>query len=435
MSERNLKIAIIVVVFILILTASALIYIWAINSRKEQEEVAGDENAIIEKEENITLLRSNSIFYTVKNMIQGYLNASASNLSEELYNILDKQYIESEGITKDNITEKLPKLGNNILYYAQKMYIKEMEKGDILYCYGQIETYKTDEEREIIKNKDLTDIYFKVIIDYENASFSIEPINKNQYENVINAQIDGNQEINIKRNKNNVLNYANASDDSIIASYMATYRELCQENINQAYALLNEEYKKIRFPTINEFKKYIQSTQEQFTKMYINSYEKETIEDTVVYICKDKLKNVYIFKETSPMQYTIELDDYTIENTNFNEKYKNASNRDKGILNVDKFFKMINMTDYKAAYAVLDETFKQNNFKTELDFENYMHSNLFRYNQVNYQEYSDKITDILTFKLSLTDATAKEDRQIAFNIVMKLGEGNNFTMSFEIVEE
>lgn len=432
MSEKNLKIAIMVVIFIIITITSILIYIFSMNKKEYEEEVAGDENAVIEKNENIMLLKDNSIFYTAKNIVQGYLNVNASK-SKEVYNLLDKDYIINNNITVENVFEHLPNLGNHILYYPQQVYIKEMQNGDILYSYGQTETFEEDQERNIIKNKDLQDIFLIIKIDYENATFSIEPIQKQEYEDIINEKVLKNPEINIQKNKYNTLTYTNISDDTVAANYIADFRQLCQEDVDKAYASLEESYKTKRFPSINVFKKYIQSI--QLTNMYIISCEKQILENKNVYICKDKLKNTYIFTETSPMQYTVQLDDYTLENETFNEKYEKASSRDKGILNVDKFFKMMNMADYKAAYALLDETFKLNNFKTETEFETYMQSNIFRYNKVSYQTYSDKITDLLTFKLKLTDATGKDKREIQFNVVMKLGEGTDFTMSFEIVKE
>jgi len=230
----------------------------------------------------------------------------------------------------------------------------------------------------------------------------------------------------------NSIEYIHVTDKQMAQKYFTNYIQLITNNSKQAYTLLEEKYQTIKFNTYEMYNEYIKNNISYLKQATLKSISIKDDNSHKVYTCKDQYGNVYVFKETTVMEYTVQLDDYTLENETFNEKYKQVQERDKGILNIDKFFKMINMQDYASAYALLDENFKQNYFKTQTDFENYMKNKVFRYNKVDYKEYSNKITDIYTYKIVLTDITGESQNEVEFNIIIKLLEGTNFVMSFQV---
>lgn len=230
----------------------------------------------------------------------------------------------------------------------------------------------------------------------------------------------------------NNIEYIHITDKQMAEKYFTKYIQLMTYNSEQAYNLLEKEYNMARFKTYETFSKYIQNNIEYFKQAKLEKVAIKSEDNYKEYTCKDQYGNVYIFKETAVMEYTVQLDDYTLENTAFTETYSKASSRDKGLLNVDKFFKMINTQDYTSAYSVLDNNFKQNYFKTQIDFEKYMKNKVFHYNKVDYKEYSNKMTDIYTYKVVLTDLTKEKANEVEFNIVMKLLEGTDFVMSFAV---
>lgn len=230
----------------------------------------------------------------------------------------------------------------------------------------------------------------------------------------------------------NAVAYQFVSDAQMSSNYFNQYKTMLINSCEKAYELLDEAYKKEKFSNVNNFKEYIEKNKEHIINSSLKTYSRTNYDNYNLYTIKDQYGNTYIFKETAVMDYTVQLDDYTLENEEFNEKYKKAEDRDRGILNIDKFFKMINMQDFESAYSVLDDNFKQNYFKTQADFENYMKNKTFRYNKVNYKEYSNKITNLYTYKVTLTDITEEKQGEVEFNIVMKLLEGTDFVMSFEV---
>ena len=125
------------------------------------------------------------------------------------------------------------------------------------------------------------------------------------------------------------------------------------------------------------------------------------------------------------------LDSYTIENETFNEQYAKATNQQKVAANINKFFEMINAKDYTSAYKVLDTEFKNNYFKTEKEFENYIEQILYKCNSIEYLKFDDGIASVFKYNIKVInrfDSTQQKD----FAVAMQLKEGTNFVMSFEV---
>ena len=169
-----------------------------------------------------------------------------------------------------------------------------------------------------------------------------------------------------------------------------------------------------------------------FFSFYNNKYSTKEDKEIQLYLCKDQYENIYLFRITSATDYTVELDSYTLDNPITTPIYDKASNMNKGLMNADKFFEMLNMQDYETAYSVLDNSFKQNYFKTQSDFEKYIKNKLFKFNKVEYTEYNNQISGLHGYKVIVTDATEESSKQVEFNIVMKLEDSSNFTMSFQV---
>lgn len=230
----------------------------------------------------------------------------------------------------------------------------------------------------------------------------------------------------------NSIEYIHITDREIAQKYFSNYLQLMINNPEQAYLLLEKEYQTKRYKTYEIYNDYLQNNINYIKQTTLTNISIEDEDGYKKYTCKDKYGNTYIFKEISVMQYTVQLDDYTLENKTFNERYSKESQENKAILNIDKFFKMLNMQDYTSAYEVLDTTFKQNYFATQGQFEEYMQGKFFRYNNVTYNSYAERVTNLYTFNLTITDKTGEQQTSVDFNIVMQLLDGTDFVMSFEV---
>ena len=107
----------------------------------------------------------------------------------------------------------------------------------------------------------------------------------------------------------NEYNLVNINDRQLAAIYLNDYRTYLKNNIDQAYELLNEEYRSKKFNNIQEFKDYINSI--NINTMSVEKYnisdDKKIID---VYISDN---DRFIFKIKSILEYEVYLDDTTVE--------------------------------------------------------------------------------------------------------------------------
>lgn len=107
----------------------------------------------------------------------------------------------------------------------------------------------------------------------------------------------------------NEYNLVNITDRQLAAIYLNDYRSYLKNNIDQAYELLNEEYRSKKFNNIEEFKTYINTI--NINNMSVEKYnisdDKKIID---VYISDN---DRFIFKIKNILEYEVYLDDTTVE--------------------------------------------------------------------------------------------------------------------------
>ena len=201
----------------------------------------------------------------------------------------------------------------------------------------------------------------------------------------------------------------------------------------EAYSLIDEEYKSIRFPTFEEYQAYIEEYQGILQNASLSQYSVEMKEDYTEYILVDNYNTSYTIKAEGIWDYTIRLDNYTIKVDTYEEDYNQLSEEQKVQTNVQIFLQMINTKDYRHAYAVLDETFRNNNFNTLDSFHEYVNNNFFEYNlntTSNIRVNKEGNTYIYETTIKSGAGSAAETK--AFMVIMQLQEGTDFKMSFNI---
>lgn len=118
-----------------------------------------------------------------------------------------------------------------------------------------------------------------------------------------------NYTMNPKKYGVNEYNLVNITDRQLAAIYLNDYRNYLKNNIDQAYELLNEEYRSKKFNNIEEFKTYINTI--NINNMSVEKYnisdDKKIID---VYISDN---DRFIFKIKNILEYEVYLDDTTVE--------------------------------------------------------------------------------------------------------------------------
>lgn len=418
------KLMIVVIIIIVILVIAILLLL---NMTQEKEIIEEPDNHLTIDIGYVAMVQDYNIFREVENCIENYINFSVDKNEQALEALTDEK----------NSKQKQLEYTNYKTFQAKKMYQKENnDTVNTFFVYGMLNDEKTIREKYEEGKYNVEEVYIIVHLDMKNKTFLIIP-NAKDYFSInedgslsINENMDLTREEIEKNDYNTYVSYNETEQDKVYR-YFQDYMNNFLYNVELAYQTLNISYKNTRFSDIEQYKKYRDNDKYIETRA-IQNYTINTDEDNVRYICEDQYGNRYIFEETAIMQYTVQLDDYTLENETFNERYSKESQENKAILNIDKFFEMLNMQDYTAAYEVLDTTFKQNYFATQGQFEEYMQGKFFRYNNVTYNSYAERVTNLYTFNLTITDKTGEQQTSVDFNIVMQLLDGTDFVMSFEV---
>lgn len=390
-----------------------------------------------------------SEFYTVRNCINTYLDlintnnskyyskeenaliVSENQIKQNILDLLSKEYVEKNNITIKNIDKFIENINESLIYTPLNMKCKQEYEVAKYLVYGFTMS---------INNEYKSNFYIIVNIDRHNNTFSIEPLNEKY--NSINDISVGNIQTEIEKNNNNVYVNQKVNAEYICNEYLIAYKRMALVNPSITYEYLDKEYREKRFGSLENFKKYLQEEKDSITNLHLNEYLTNYYKDYIEYACKDDYGKIYIFNVTSPMNYSIKLDTYTITTDKFKTEYEKGNNQTKVQMNINKFVLMLNNQDFDAAYSVLDEDFKKNNFKTKSEFEEYMKNKTYRYNNLEIKNYEESGNTYLV-KAELTDltngkyvdeskGTGKSGYIYIWDFAMQLKEGTDFVMSFEI---
>lgn len=379
----------------------------------EVEESLGDtdKDAMVEKDR----LKNEVYFFSIEQYINQYLDAISVKSGAEVLNYLNVDYISENNLTIDNV---LSNIEESYKFIATEIY---ETRDKTLYSY----IVKGVKDDNIFNDEK----YYIFDLDLLNNTFSITPLYQYNYTDI--NQIQPKEELKeIKSNNHNGFSFQRFTTDSIFKRYARVYINLLKNNLPKAYEMLDEEYKKLRFSNnYNNFVNYITQMNNN------NKIDTEITEITKYntnneYLIKTQNDNRYIIKAKIPMDFTVQLDEYTIITDSFKQTYESASDIKKVSTNVDKIMKMINNYDYENLYNLLDETYKQTNFNNKNNFINYIQQHFYNSNIYEIQEIiteDEKFTvEVKVYKESSIDSEYNFN-----NIIIILEKDTNFKFYFK----
>lgn len=386
-----------------------------------------DENLLPNNElANTKVYASNSVkennIYTIlaiDNVIQNVIDYAKESNKQALYNITETNYIKKNNISTDNVITIYENIEK---YYIQEMCAFETSTMSEYYTYGFILKENNDKPENY---------YFKVCKDSSNSTFSVSPLKIDEYNKAKEGKINKTENESIKSNLYNKYNYNLYSGKDVAEKYINDFIFKMKYIPDVAFGTLDEEYRNKKFSNIDEFKSYIKNNSERFDDFIIRSYGREATENITNYEVEDINNYYYKIKASSGMDYTIILDDYTVESNEYVQKYNSSSDSTKIATCINKFFKLINSKEYKSAYAYLDDTFKQKNFDTVGKFETYAKQNFFNNNTVTISS-AEKVGDIYSCKVQIKSGVSVAAMSKDITVIIKLKENTDFVMSFSI---
>ena len=301
------------------------------------------------------------------------------------------------------------------------------------YLQGQrIMTYSVYGRINSEDNTETLEKYYIVRVDLENMTYELEEMDDSVYENIDQIKLED-DETEIPNNGNNIFEYEAVSDEEMCRKYLEDFRQKELNNPEEAYSMLDEEYRNERFPTFEDYQEYLNNCREMIQYSVLSQYDVEIYEDYTEYILVDNYNNSYTIRTTGIWEYTILLDNYTIKVDTYEEDYSKLTQSEKVQANVYIFLQMINTKDYSHAYELLDETFRNNNFDTLDKFKEYVNINFFNYNlntTSNVDISNEGSTYIYETKIRSGVGSAAETKNLT--VIMQLKEGTDFVMSFSL---
>lgn len=101
------------------------------------------------------------------------------------------------------------------------------------------------------------------------------------------------------------------SDEDMAKIYLKDYIHNMFYDIEAAYDSLDTEYKNKKFGSLDNYKKYVYSLNN--TSYVVSSYYKKDKNGYIYFGVYDTFGNTYVFKTKGVMQYSVFLDEETVE--------------------------------------------------------------------------------------------------------------------------
>ena len=444
----KIKNIIIILVAILVMAIIALVIVLGIENRNEENIPIANEVEAPNQEQGKTLtpVENREDYYTVKDSIGKYysyysilFNAGNYYATEDeqiitqaekdnaqiLYNMLDAEYITAKGITADNLKSNLTEIGQVTPYINNMYIIPETNNIDTYVVEGKIKETIEDAGQD-----------FEVIVklDTMNKTFSVMPQEYviEKYGNIVEEQnLDINAEQNIAQNTNNTYTEREITEETYLKDLFAEIRNELLNDYEAAYNHLDEEYRTQKFATLEEFRNFASGKAEEYRTMALAQYQVTEEDGYTQYLLVDQNGKYYIVNETAVMKYTTLLDTYTVDLPQFIERYNTSNNAERAGLNLQKVVDAMNNGDYEYIYNKLDETFRANNFPTQESFEQYIQNNLYTSANVEFSNYQNS-GELHIFDATFTDKSNENSNAITKTFIVKLLEGTDFVMSFNV---
>lgn len=459
--QKKLKIIILCLIIAIIAIGTTVIVISLNNKNGDEQNNTSLENTDLDNNESTnesdfieiannkpSKTTTPNIFFTVDSCIKNYLMMLHTKTSDVVLSYLNSDFINEDQINENNIFQKLEQYNNINSYMTVDMY-NYIGNGAISYY-----------TKGIIDNRN---VYFILALDQTNGTFDIIPITGEKYNNILNGDLSDevNNDRMISGKEYNFYSMLDFDDQGLAKKYYQEFITLMLASTDETYNFLDEQYRNLRFPTINNFNQYINNNKEKFQTIYkvtsddgrdefnslsdylqfitenssaqLTNYAVVDNGESKQYVCLDGYNNYYIFNVKSPGDFTVYLDNHIIDTNSFIEKYDKSSEENKCALNAEKIKDAINTQDYSYIYSKLDNRFKSNKFPSEDNLRLYLQSQLFNATEFEYSKVK-KNSEIYEINLIAKDKTGKNTVQKNVTIIMKLLDNRDYTMSFSIEE-
>lgn len=307
---------------------------------------------------------------------------------------------------------------NNSYIFTNEIYVQKNNNISVYAIYG-------------LQNNN--SVYYIISLDYNNFTYNITQVTEDECNIIKNGKENEYvKQTNIEKNEDNTFVFKAMSDVEISVMYYNIIKNLLNSESEVLYnLLLDDQYKQKRFSNIEDFNEFVNKNKSKYANMKLSKYAKYKYDGYVQYVCLDNNGDYFVINDNiNTREYKILLDTYTIDQQEFIKKYNSATDNEKAGYDINKFFDAINANDYTYAYNCLAESFRQNKFSTQKQFENYIKNNFYNKNDVKYSNYR-KEGNYYIYTVSIKNSN-DTTQSIQKDFIVNLKENRQFEMSFSV---
>lgn len=358
--------------------------------------------------------------------IQEYIDDAHEYINDVLANSYKSKY----SVNNDYIDNMLKKFAKKE-YAITDMYVLHDVDSETTF-YNWIDTYF------VYGNYEGNEFNYVIVLDKSQYTYELYLDNFFKEKGYSKDNVSTMKSLNIEKveeNDNNNYVYKSVDDkQNMVEIYFSDFVNLMKKNPTAAYDKLDSEYKQKRYDNLEKFQSYINNVVIANEFYSLQKYTVTNLVDHTEIVCQDNFGRNIIFNVEGTMRYTVLLDSYTIPVQTYDMEYENASTTKKAQLCLNRFFESINNYDYETAYSYLNNTYKENNFKTLDEFIQYITANWFKVNSFEYVEMKKEDNNyLLSGLIADTEIEGSFDAEyIDKTFVVRLGSGiRDFELSFE----
>ncbi len=249
-------------------------------------------------------------YYVVKNCIINFYSSLEKKMIEsngevstieQIYSLLDEEYIEYSNITKENLLDKLGTY-NGAKYIIEEILVSQRSFNISLYFVsGKIRVNGDNKEFKNIVKVDRTNNTFKIFLDdYYNDKF---PNIK------VGDKIDFETENQIANDIYNIYEFKNISNEIYAQDLFNDIKYYLLYDNETLYNMLDDEFKS-NFPSYQAFYDYVSASYLDFIGLDYGTFNKSFYKDDITLYILIDLNEEYKIKvyETSAFKYKISIE-------------------------------------------------------------------------------------------------------------------------------
>ena len=298
---KNIKILMIIIGIVIILIVLLLLGIR--NPENLNEYDGGEEteaqDTLVEINSNINKETNDYKFFAVDDLINDFMIYINTENQEAVNALIDSSY--SQEYNVQNISGTIDR------FYSQEIYKQDSITNSIYYVRGIVELVNSQNEVNVGNN------YFKVYVDNNNLTASIVFLTEQEYKSAIESNSNEIEEKTIEQNEYNKFEEKMLTEWDLSERYIADYELKLKYNIDEAYNLLDEDYKNKKFNNnIQDFENYVEQNKEILYNISIYNCTTQIEENYIQYNVEDANNNIFVIKRTNALEYKILLDNVTV---------------------------------------------------------------------------------------------------------------------------